>query len=236
MCAMTDGLPALCMPFASLLGLPKGLCAQTLCFDSALLQAEDFARYGIAAVSGNAKRQAEYLAGRLCARQALRALTGTAVTVARADDGRPLWPSGIVGSITHSHGRAAAVVAFAQDFRALGLDMERCLAPERAQRLAKAVLTLPEQQRFAALPEDAQGLALTLNFSFKESLFKALYPLCLERFYFQDAALLDWQEGRAVLQLLRDLPGFAAGSRFDGCFWQAQEYLLSLVAIPEKPA
>src|SRR5277367_2552834 len=58
-------------------------------------------------------RRTEFLAGRACARSALRKLAD-----GRADDAipigpdrAPVWPAGIVGAITHAHGFAAAAVA-----------------------------------------------------------------------------------------------------------------------------
>ncbi|GIR37699.1 MAG: hypothetical protein CM15mP49_30840 [Actinomycetota bacterium] len=38
--------------------------------------------------------------------------------------GEPIWPSGVVGSITHSRGYAAAAVAKQSDVHSLGLDAE----------------------------------------------------------------------------------------------------------------
>ena len=48
-------------------------------FDTAQLRPEDFPDSGIPPVRGVAKRQAEYLAGRLCAREALHQLCGQAL-------------------------------------------------------------------------------------------------------------------------------------------------------------
>ena len=75
-------------------------------FDTAQLRPEDFPDSGIPPVRGVAKRQAEYLAGRLCAREALHQLCGQALVPGRDEDGVPLWPAGTVGSITHGAGRA----------------------------------------------------------------------------------------------------------------------------------
>ncbi|MGH8354907.1 MAG: 4'-phosphopantetheinyl transferase, partial [Pseudomonas sp.] len=72
-------LPACCTPLDANWPLPQPLPGTRLIstrFDSALLTAEDFARCAIPPAQGVAKRQAEFLAGRLCAREALRRLTG----------------------------------------------------------------------------------------------------------------------------------------------------------------
>src|SRR5690606_32554558 len=160
-----DGPAPLHLPGAHL------VCAS---FDSALLAADDFPRCAIEPVRGVAKRQGEYLAGRLCAREALHRLCGQALVPGRDDDGVPLWPAGMVGSITHGGGRAAALAAHSGQWRGLGLDLEKQLNAERAARLAGEILTPVELQRATGLEPEAFARRVTLTFSLKESLFKAL--------------------------------------------------------------
>lgn len=201
-------------------------------FDPAQLTAEDFRHSAIAPVRGVAKRQAEYLAGRLCAREALRQLCGQALVPGRSEDGVPLWPAGTLGSISHGAGQAVAIAASSEQWRGLGLDLEKRLSAARAARLADEILTPGERQRAAGLEPEAFARRLTLSFSLKESLFKALYPLVLKRFYFHDAELLDIQGGQARLRLLLDLHAdWPRGSELDGRFVEFDGYLLSLVAV-----
>lgn len=161
--------------------------------------------------SAIAKRRCEYLAGRVCAATAGAALTGESLIPALGEDRAPLWPTPLVGAITHSQGRAAALVGHRDQWRGLGLDYEAWLAPRRALRLAEEILTEPERQALQGLDDAEQGRRITLTFSVKESLFKALYPLTGRRFYFQDAALegedrirllttlsADWRQGEAL--------------------------------------
>ena len=56
-----------------------------------------------------AKRQTEFLAGRLCAREALRQMDGRHHVPSIGEDRAPVWLEDICGSITHSHRWAAAV-------------------------------------------------------------------------------------------------------------------------------
>ena len=217
--------------------LPHPLPDVRLCstrFDPALLDPQDFARWEIPTPRGVGKRQAEFLAGRLCAREALRGLTGVGSVPAVGEDRAPLWPAGLVGSITHGAGWAGAITARAEHWRGLGLDIERLLSSERADRLAAEILTPGELDGYAALPAAARARLVTCTFSLKESLFKALYPLVRQRFYFHDAQLLHaTPDGRARLRLLIDLPtGWRRGSELDGQFGEFDGYLLSLVSIP----
>src|SRR5260370_12550496 len=59
------------------------------------------------------KRQREFLAGRWCAEEALQCLGAGSTHVAMAEDRTPIWPDGVVGSITHTDDFAAAAVAWA---------------------------------------------------------------------------------------------------------------------------
>ncbi|KUM44130.1 phosphopantetheinyl transferase [Pseudomonas sp. EpS/L25] len=183
-----------------------------------------------------AKRQAEYLAGRLCAREALRRLTGSAMVPGhRSQDRGPAWPTGQVGAITHSHGWAAAAVAQRQEYLGIGLDAESLLEPAKALRLVDQILTPAELARLHPLDESEQALAITLAFSAKESLFKALHPQVQRMFFFQDAEILAWDlaAGRFAIRLLSDLsPRWSAGAELSGHFQLDDEQrLLTLLAV-----
>ena len=234
-------LPDCCSPLRADWPLPQTLPGSVwLCtdFTPATLAVEDFARCGIdmpASIQRSvAKRQAEFLAGRICARAALLQLDGTLATPGIGEDRAPLWPAHISGSITHSNGRAAALVALKRDWRSVGMDLENLLSPERALRLAKEILTPDECLRMSNGPEHDVALWVTLTFSVKESLFKALFPLVQKRFYFEHAEVLSWtHEGHVRLRLLTDLStDWHYGSELEAQFCLFDGQLLSVVAIP----
>jgi len=180
-----------------------------------------------------AKRQAEFLAGRLCARAALQQLDNLNCVPAIGEDRAPVWPPHISGSITHSSGHAAAIVGHKAQWRGLGMDLENVLSLERAERLAGEILTADELQRMARLPREQHARLVTLTFSAKESLFKALYPIVQKRFYFEHAEVVEWSEhGQMRLRLLTELSGeWCHGKELVGQFAVDGEQLLSLVAI-----
>jgi enterobactin synthetase component D len=72
-----------------------------------------------------------------------------------------------------------------------------------------------------------------LTFSLKESLFKTLYPLTKQRFYFEHAEVLEWSVGGlARLRLLTDLsPAWQQGIEIDGQFCIKDGHLLSLISV-----
>lgn len=207
-------------------------------FDSQALTPEAFVQAGIPAPANiqraAAKRQTEFLAGRLCARSALHSRNEQTEDPAQDTEGAPLWPSGFCGSITHSQGLAAAVIGSRQEYLGIGLDAEVLMSATRAQRLATQILCPEELQRLACLPESEHAWLVSLTFCSKESLFKALYPLVGQRFYFQDAELLECRaDGRLQLRLLRDLSTeWPKHSLLSGQHAAMGSHLLSLVSIP----
>lgn len=122
-------------------------------------------------VAGSAqKRRRDFALGRSCARAALVELGQGDAVIAKGDDGAPVWPSGIVGSITHTNGYAAALVGENRHFAGLGIDAERAggVTPDLWPRL----FTVAEQETLRA-QIDPLGSA-TLFFSAKEASYKAL--------------------------------------------------------------
>ncbi|MBI6552480.1 4'-phosphopantetheinyl transferase family protein [Pseudomonas veronii] len=233
-------LPACCTPLDAHWPLPDPLPGTVLLstrFDPALLIAGDFQRSAVpppASIQRSvAKRQAEFLAGRLCARAALQQLDNLDCVPAIGEDRAPVWPPHISGSITHSSGHAAAIVGHKAQWRGLGMDLENVLSLERAERLAGEILTADELQRMARLPREQHARLVTLTFSAKESLFKALYPIVQKRFYFEHAEVVEWSEhGQMRLRLLTELSGeWCHGTELVGQFAVDGEQLLSLVAI-----
>ena len=235
-----NALPACCTPLDAHWPLPEPLPGTVFLstrFDPALLEAQDFQRCAVpppASIQRSvAKRQAEFLAGRLCARAALQQLDHLDFIPAIGEDRAPVWPGEISGSITHSTGHAAAIVGHKAQWRGLGMDLENVLSLERAERLAGEILTADEMQRMALIPREQIALLVTLTFSVKESLFKALYPIVHKRFYFEHAEVVEWAESGAVrLRLLTELSSeWCYGTELMGQFAVADGQLLSLVAI-----
>ena len=116
------------------------------------------------------KRRSEFLAGRVCAALALRA-AGQPMHVSRT--GRaPIWPPGVTGSISHSDTRAIAVVSLTHT--AIGVDCETIMQDALAQRLQPSLISPAEAQ--LCPPTLPFASFLTVVFSAKEALYKALSP------------------------------------------------------------
>jgi 4'-phosphopantetheinyl transferase EntD len=120
------------------------------------------------------KRRRDFALGRACARGALAQaglFQADGAVIARDADGKPVWPEGFVGSITHTHGYAAALAARAVDFAALGVDAERVgsVTPELMPRLFNAA----ERDWLGSLDAVRRPAMAAVLFSAKEACFKA---------------------------------------------------------------
>jgi 4'-phosphopantetheinyl transferase EntD len=123
-----------------------------------------------------AKRRREFTVVRGCARRAMEKLGVPPQAVLTGDRGAPQWPAGLIGSMTHCEGYAAAALAPATDLASLGIDAE----PHR--RLPDDVLpsvALPgEVRRLDELAGQHPHIHWDrLLFSAKESVYKAWFPL-----------------------------------------------------------
>ena len=130
------------------------------------------------------KRAREFAAGRLCARRALAEFGIVDVAIEVADDRQPIWPDSMVGSITHTAGFCAAVVAERRMVGALGLDSE--VVGDVNAEIWPRVGVPAETAWLRTLPASQQPDAMTLIFSAKEAFYKCQYPLARERLDFQD--------------------------------------------------
>lgn len=143
----------------------------------ARFDAAAFARHGIELPDRIAravpKRQAEYLAGRLCARAALAALGMPAAQVGTAALSAPAWPAGTTGSISHTGTLAAAVALPHADCRGIGIDLETVPDTDGLAALRAVALNDTERGLLAGAGGPGEDVLATLVFSAKESFFKA---------------------------------------------------------------
>lgn len=121
-------------------------------------------------------RQQEYLAGRFCAFEAAKLLDIELGSLPSGPKREPLWPSSLVGSISHTKELAVAWVDLKSQSLSLGVDVENLISEEKYRELAKQVASNEEIQLLDS--QESPSLNFTLLFSAKEALFKALYPLC----------------------------------------------------------
>jgi len=145
---------------------------------------EEFAQ--VAGASDSRKR--EYLAVRAHARTAMVELGLPAAPILRGPAGAPIWPVGIVGSMTHCRGYQGAALASKHAVATIGIDAEvhRPL-PNGVLNLIssdqeRSHLRLLGRQR----PEVAWDCVL---FSAKEAVYKAWFPVMRTWLDFLDVSI-----------------------------------------------
>lgn len=133
------------------------------------------------------RRKQEFVAGRTHARRALTALGVKPVAIPVGLDRAPIWPSGVVGSITHSKRFAGAIVARQAIIQSVGFDIEE-VTPNIVS-LIPLILTSQECKILQSRPANEHALLASLIFSIKESVFKAYWPLTYLFLEFKDVEI-----------------------------------------------
>lgn len=212
---------------------PPPLVVEEAAFDDAL---DPLAPAELEAVArAGDKRRTEFRAGRHCARRALARLGFASASIPAAPSRMPLWPAGVVGSISHAgtlaSGHAVAVVARESDIHAVGVDIER----ERSldESLWDRVLTDTERRLVGGLPELEQGSVALLLFSIKECVYKGQYPLFGERLEFLDVEVsLDLERERFVARCThRGVHELLGSSATEGHFRRYEGWVASLLLV-----
>ena len=146
-------------------------------------------------------RRREYATVRGCARACLERLGYAPVPILPGIGGAPMWPAGVVGSMTHCAGYAAAAVGRLARVSAIGIDAEPdAPLPDGVLDL---VATAAERDRLAATQPESDGPNWDrLLFSAKEALYKAWFPLVGEWLDHQEAEILFEPQDRTFTALL----------------------------------
>ncbi len=129
------------------------------------------------------ERLAEFTHGRDCARRALRRLGTGDLAIPVGPHREPLWPAGVVGSISHAGPAAAAVVAWKAHVATIGLDLEPTL-PLEPELLP--LICRPEELAVIRASGSNPTEMARLIFSMKEAAYKALWPILRCFLDFQD--------------------------------------------------
>ncbi|MBC7428214.1 MAG: 4'-phosphopantetheinyl transferase superfamily protein [Bacteriovorax sp.] len=177
-------------------------------------------------------RKSEFILGRLCASKAYKAVSGEELLLLPSQKDRaPLWPDNVVGSIAHDKNFVGAAVAKKSDLIGIGIDFEES---GRTKIELSSHIRSSSDLKFHSKLTDVE--LLTIIFSAKESLYKALYPSVQKFFGFQDAALrsIDLDNGEFEIELLTQLThNFGPNSRktFHGRFIVLNKTCLTVLEV-----
>lgn len=195
----------------------------------AIVPAEDYANYvlhrdelRILSPRACVRKQIEFASGRAAVHLALNQIGfSNAFPLLRGQKGDPLWPEGIVGSITHCYPWNIAVAAKCSNPSAIGVDLE---TTERVQGADISELVCTSNELDWVHSGNSQK-RLTMIFSAKEAVYKAFYPLCRRYIDFKDVELAWVPEqscfrGKFLASFGSDLPrGHVCAVH---CHWYAE--------------
>lgn len=121
------------------------------------------------------KRLSDFSTGRYCAIKALEQLGIKDAIIPIGEDREPIWPEGIVGSISHCDSLTGAIVAKSSNHISLGLDIEEIgrVTPD----LWDLVFTENEKNYLFRLSDEDILVQSTAIFSIKEAFYKFQHPL-----------------------------------------------------------
>ncbi len=142
-------------------------------------------------IQAHPKRQHEYLCGRILAQAVLKHHLDLDQPLTSMREHLPIWPTHVLGSISHSQNKL--IVALSDKASYLGIDIEHWVSSEFAQESAHLILTPSELELWKVKASKFFDFSqfVSLIFSVKESLYKAVYPIAKQYIDFLEASVVD---------------------------------------------
>lgn len=178
-------------------------------------------------------RKQEFIAGRFCAVQAAKNIGYELNHLPSAATREPMWPEGLKGSITHSKQLAIGCVSLSDDLESIGIDAEEKIKSGLGREVEK-VIANEDELGLLKLKEPEDGL--TILFSAKESLYKALFPIVRSFIDFKEVVLtdLDSENMTFVLELKTSNPKLLSHlGKYPGSYKKMGETIVTVVSIPK---
>ncbi len=147
---------------------------------------EDYRR--AQAIVAEVKRK-EFIRSRWLVREA----AGEKFLLPSTEDGAPLWPDHLAGSLSHTSGHVVVAVLKRGEYRGVGVDIERIsrMKTDLEPRIMTPgeILLVNELMSFPKKGKRNREFWLAVFFSFKEACYKCFCPLIGKRFFFHDVAV-----------------------------------------------
>ncbi len=183
---------------------------------------------GLTRAKATARRKHQSAGARNLAIELLQGMDLAVEEIPRGVEGEPLWPNGIVGSLSHTDGYAAASLARSGDCRGIGIDVEPAL-PLPGET---GELVLGEQERdWVNSVEVRLPAAGRMIFCAKECVHKLVHPLTRTWLDFLDVRVVFEPDLiRFSVQPLSDAAIAAfADARVRGYCLQVEKHCLSVL-------
>ena len=177
------------------------------------------------------KRKREFIAGRVCAKMALKQLGITQFPLLVGKSREPLWPSNVVGSLSHCDDYCGVAIALNTHLKGVGLDIEHNTPLEKD--IIDTICT-PSEQSWIRNNQPLQGSNWPkIMFSAKESVYKCLFPIFRIYIGFLDVEIRIKPETMQFSALLgkKRLPQYAAHPPLTGHIVYNSQHIFTGVAI-----
>jgi enterobactin synthetase component D len=177
-------------------------------------------------------RRASFRAGRAAAHDALALLGCDDGPILVGQQREPVWPIGVVGSISHASGVGVALVAPTASTGGVGIDVE---AIRPAPELFDQVPRPDERSWLDAIADVGERDAAVLElFSAKESIFKAFFPRVGEMFGFEAATLVRSPAGFTGAFAVPIDPGYPPDRSFDIVCLRHDDLVVTWLILPPE--
>jgi 4'-phosphopantetheinyl transferase EntD len=177
------------------------------------------------------RRRREFTGGRIAVRAALATLGLPPEAVPMGRDRAPLWPGGIIGSISHSADVCAAILARRGALRSLGLDVE--MDRPLPTPLMEVCCGARERDWLSTQAAEDRGRLAMLIFSAKECSYKCQYPLSGALLGYHDLVIEVDRAARAFRAVFAVTAGpFATGAALTGRFDFQAGQVMTVATLP----
>jgi 4'-phosphopantetheinyl transferase EntD len=121
------------------------------------------------------KRFADFSTGRYCAINAIEQLGFNNIEIPIGQEREPIWPEGLVGSISHCDSLTGSIVAKRANYFSVGLDIEEM--GKVTSELWDFIFTENEKRYLKGLNNIKIQEMSTILFSIKEAFYKFQFPI-----------------------------------------------------------
>jgi 4'-phosphopantetheinyl transferase EntD len=176
-------------------------------------------------------RRREFAAGRYFARQALLELGHAPCSIPVRPSRAPDWPSGFVGTISHTRSLCIAATAYSSNLTGIGIDIEERTALSR--HLVPMVCRPGELADWCRIERMISADMPKLVFVAKEAFYKLYFPLA--------ETFIDFQEVEIVVDpvaftfqarlIAARLPSFAGRRQVWGRLGRVEETIFAIVSL-----
>lgn len=186
-----------------------------------------------AAGSMKPRRRSEFMHGRTCARSALARLGYPDQPIPVGDNREPVWPDGIVGSISHCGPVAAAAIARNDEICGIGIDLE---LDEPLDLATLELICGAAEVDWLGQTSDIPGFA-KLIFSAKESIFKCIWPSIRRYVDFREIGIrIDVSTNSfSAAEWSDELPASTI-SPITGRYKMTGEWIITTAFLPRTPS